>query len=129
MVKKSINLSIVLAVYNEEKNLRGCLGSVSGLAGEIIIVDGGSTDNTVKIAQQYNARVINTTNPPIFHINKQKAVDHASSTWILQLDADEIIPEDLGNEIRGIISTNTDDTKDGYFIARKNYFFGKWRSC
>lgn len=125
MVKKNIHLSIVLAVYNEEKNLQRCLESVVGLADELVIVDGGSMDHTVDIAQKYNAHIIETNNPAIFHINKQKAVDGARGEWILQLDADEVITENLKNEILHILS-DPKKVKDGYFIARKNYFFGQW---
>ena len=70
-------VSVVLATYNEEKNIRDCLESVKELADEIIIVDGTSHDKTVEIAKEYNAKVTITDNPPIFHINKQKAIDKA----------------------------------------------------
>ncbi len=92
-------ISVVLAVYNEESNLDVCLKSVEGLAEEIVIVDGGSSDKTVEIANKYRARVIVTDNPPVFHINKQKALEAAKYEWILQLDADEIIPKALSQEI------------------------------
>ena len=82
-------LSVVLATYNEEKNLASCLDSVKDIADEIIIVDGTSKDKTVEIAKKYKAKVKVTTNPTNFHINKQKAIDMATKDWILQLDADE----------------------------------------
>lgn len=65
-----MNLSVALAVFNEEKNIYRCLDSLKDVADEIVIVDGTSSDNTVKIAREFNARVIVTTNPPNFHINK-----------------------------------------------------------
>jgi len=83
------SISVVLATYNEENNLSECLESVKNLADEIVIVDGSSTDKTVEIAKKYGAKVQITTNHPIFHINKQKAIEAASKEWILQLDADE----------------------------------------
>ena len=82
-----MRLSVVLAVFNEEDVLGKCLESVKGLADEIVIVDGGSTDKTVEIAKSFGAKVLVTDNPPVFHINKQKAVDRANGDWILQLDA------------------------------------------
>lgn len=97
-------LSIVLAVFNEEKNLRDCLKSTEDLASEIIIVDGGSIDSTVKIAKEFNAKIIQTDNPPIFHINKQKGLDAATNEWILQLDADERLTKKLVEEIKEIIT-------------------------
>jgi glycosyltransferase involved in cell wall biosynthesis len=122
---KNLTLSIVLATYNEEKNLRQCLNSIKDIADEIIIVDGGSTDNTIKTAEEYKAKIIQTDNPPIFHINKQKAVDNARGEWILQLDADEVVGKSLEQEIKSSINQNNDNT-NAYYVSRKNYFCGKW---
>jgi len=116
--------SIVLATYNEEANLEDCLKSVKELADEIVIVDGGSTDKTLDIAGKFNAKIIRTNNPPIFHINKNKAIDAASKEWILQLDADEIVTEGLADEIRQTILKHPDI--NGYWIPRKNFFLGKF---
>lgn len=99
-------LSVVLATYNEEANIGGCLQSVKDLADEIIIVDGGSEDRTTEIAESFGAMVIDTDNPPIFHINKQKALEKASGEWILQLDADERVSKKLAVEIKKIIDMN-----------------------
>src|SRR5258708_32324888 len=106
-------LSVVLAVFNEEKNLEDCLSSVKTFADEIVIVDGTSTDHTVDIAKKFGARVLVTDNPPIFHINKQKAIDMAKNEWILQLDADERVSPELGKEIAKIIAMN-DEEIDSY---------------
>lgn len=105
---KKTNLSVVLATFNEERNLRECLESIKEIAEEIIIVDGASTDKTVEIAKTYDAKVLVTTNPPIFHINKQKALGLAKNDWILQLDADERVSPELAEEIIKII-TMTDE--------------------
>lgn len=117
-------ISVVLATFNEEKNLPDCLISVKNIADEIIIVDGGSTDNTVEIAKKYKAKIISTTNPPIFHINKQKAIDAASKEWILQLDADERITPELQEEIKYRVQNPTET--HGYWIPRKNWFLGRF---
>lgn len=97
-------ISVVLAVFNEEKNLPECLASAKDIASEFIIVDGGSQDKTVEIARQFGAKIIQTNNPPIFHINKQKALDTASCEWILQLDADERLTPELAREIEEVVS-------------------------
>src|SRR3989344_3382400 len=76
-------ISVVLATYNEEKNLPACLDSVEDLADEIVVVDGWSKDRTVQIAKKYGAKVKITNNPLIFHINKQKAIDMAAKNWFL----------------------------------------------
>ncbi len=117
-------LSVVLATYNEEKNLRECLASVKQLAEEIVIVDGGSSDKTVEIAKEFNAKIIHTDNPPIFHINKQKAIDKASSDWILQLDADERVSIELAAEIQKVL--HEEKEKNGFWIPRKNFFLGRF---
>lgn len=117
-------LSVVLATFNEEKNIGECLLSVKDIADEIVIVDGGSTDKTREIAKSYGARVIKTNNPPIFHINKNKAIDRATCEWILQLDADERVSKELSNEIKAIITKGGEI--NGYWITRKNYFLGRF---
>lgn len=118
-----MKLSVAIATYNEEKKLGACLSSVSLWVDEIILVDGGSLDNTLSIAKEYNARIIKTDNPPIFHINKQKALDACRGEWILQLDADEVVTPELRDEIIHIIKPTT---YSGYYIPRKNYFCGHW---
>src|SRR5476651_1126745 len=105
---KNSTLSVVLATFNEEKNLPDCLDSIKNITNEIIIVDGSSTDNTVAIAKKYGAHVIVTDNPPIFHINKQKALKMAKNDWVLQLDADERVSAELAKEITKIISMTND---------------------
>lgn len=119
-----MKLSVALAVYNEEKMIKDCLASVFGWADEIVVVDGGSTDKTIEIAKSFGSKVIQTTNPPIFHINKQKALAACRNEWILQLDADERITPQLKKEIEQVVSQES--SIDGYFIPRKNYFWGHW---
>lgn len=119
-----IRLSVVLAVHNEEANLKSCLESVKELADEFVVVDGGSQDKTVEIAKKYGAKIIQTDNPPNFHINKNKAIDASSGDWILQLDADEVVTEELRNEIKQTISKER--SYNGYWIKRKNFFLGKF---
>lgn len=135
-------VSVVLATHNEEENLSECLDSVKGLADEIVVVDGSSTDKTVEIAKKYGARVFVKDNPPIFHINKQKAIDMATKDWVLQLDADERVTPELKEEVKEIITKSQgnpstrparrdfaqDDSGaiNGYWIPRKNWFLGRF---
>jgi (heptosyl)LPS beta-1,4-glucosyltransferase len=123
MAKKNVKLSVAIAVFNEEKNLEACLASVRQLADEIIVVDGGSHDGTVAIARKFTTHVIETDNPAMFHINKQKALDACSGDWILQLDADERVTTGLRNEILVVINSGKSDI-NGYFIPRRNFFWG-----
>lgn len=106
------NLTVALATFNEEANIGACLESVKDIASEIIIVDGSSTDKTVEIAKQYGAEVVITTNPPIFHINKQKAIDLSKCEWVLQLDADERVSQKLAQEITKVINMDNDQIVD-----------------
>lgn len=122
---KKIKLSVVLATYNEEKNIKDCLQSVKDLTGEIIIVDGSSTDKTVEIARKFRAKVFIVSNKIMFHKNKQLALEKATGDWILQLDADERITKDLSDEIKSVVSRKQ-SVINGFYLPRKNYFLGKF---
>lgn len=100
MVKQK--LSIVLATYNEEQNIGPCLESVRKIADEVVVVDGSSNDKTRGIARSFGARVIKRKNYPVFHINKQRALEEARYEWILQLDADERVTAQLADEIKKV---------------------------
>lgn len=107
-----MKLSVVLATFNEESNLADCLDSVKDVASEIIIVDGSSTDKTVEIAKRYTDQITIVDNPPIFHINKQKAIDQAKFPWILQMDADERLTKTLRSEIKRVIKMTDKELED-----------------
>lgn len=131
-----LKLSVVLATYNEEKNIKECLESIQDIADEIILVDGSSKDNTVSIAKKYNSKVFIVSNKEMFHINKQIALEKATGDWILQLDADERLTSELKKEIQLTINNprprlgSAEDgqqlTINGYYIPRKNYFLGRF---
>ena len=108
-MKVTMKLSVCLATINEELNIGRCLDSVKSIADEIVIVDGSSTDKTAEIAKKYGAKVIVTENHPIFHINKQRAMDEAKGEWILQLDADEVVSTQLAEEIKKVIKMSTEE--------------------
>jgi glycosyltransferase involved in cell wall biosynthesis len=122
------DISVVLATYNEEKHIYACLRSISDWAGEIIVVDGGSSDRTVAIAKQLGVKVFIENNPLMFHINKQKAIIKATEPWILQLDADERVSDELKKEISETIHQTNETQCQGYKIPRKNFFMGRWLS-
>lgn len=120
-----MKLSVVLAVYNEEKFLGQCLESVAKIADEIVIVDGESTDKTVEIAKKFKARIISRPNDPInFHAQKKVAIDAAKGDWILQLDADEALSPALAQEIVKTINSSPDE--NGFWIPRANFFLGRF---
>lgn len=115
-------LSVVIITRNEERNIRDCIESVQW-ADEIIVVDCFSTDNTLKIAEKYPVRIFQNDNTNNWNINKQYGFDRATTEWVLSLDADERITEELAEEIK---SVNQSSEKDGYYISRKNYLGDKW---
>lgn len=116
-------LSAAIATYNEEENIGDCLESIKNIVDEIIIVDGGSSDKTVEIAKSFGARVIETDNPEVFHINKQKSFDAAKGEWVLYLDADESVSKKLADEILRIIKmTNSEITEYEKTLKNKNLF-------
>lgn len=119
-------ISVALATYNEEENIADCLQSVKGLADEIVVVDGSSTDQTAAIARSFGARVIKTTNKPMFHINKNMAIDVCQGDWILQLDADERVTLQLAEEIKQAMRGYKDGKPVAYWLKRKNFFLGRF---
>lgn len=122
---KKHTLSVALATFNEEENIKRCLNSLKNLSDEIVIVDGTSKDKTVEIAKQFGAKVIVRENPPNFHINKQKAIDACTGDWILQMDADELVSKELAEEIEKILNNENVD-ENGFWMPRKNYFLGRF---
>jgi glycosyltransferase involved in cell wall biosynthesis len=122
-----VTLSVVLITQNEEGNLPRTLESVMPLVrdgkGEIIVVDSGSTDRTVEIAQSYGAKVIVEVWKG-FAAQKNSAMEKASMDWVLQLDADEALEPSLASEME--IKLKGSATVSGFWIPRKNFFLGRW---
>lgn len=116
-------LSVITLALNEEHNITDCLKSVRW-ADEIIVVDSGSTDNTVALAKQYTKNVL-TVEWKGYGTTKNIALDRASGEWILWLDADERITDDSASEIQAIVQADVAEYA-GYRIARRAYFLGKW---
>lgn len=112
-------LSVVIITKNESKNIKDCLESVKW-ADEIVVVDSGSTDNTVDLAKQYTNKVIYNEWKG-FADQKYFAVLQATNEWILSLDADERITDKLKQEIINL----DENIADGFEIKRDNFFFGK----
>jgi glycosyltransferase involved in cell wall biosynthesis len=116
-------ISVAIASLNEERNIGDCLKSVESFADEVVVVDGSSSDRTREIAKELGARVIKIKNYPIFHINKNKAIEACFGDWILVLDADERVPVKLGKEMKKIARRQwRKDQPAGYWLKRKNLF-------
>lgn len=115
-------LSVAIITFNEEANIRRTLESVSW-ADEIVVLDSGSTDQTVSICKQYTDKVFHQEWLG-FSRQKNAAIERTTREWVLSLDADESVEPALADEIRAIISSP--DSYDAYWIPRKTYFLGKW---
>ncbi|MBU1425718.1 MAG: glycosyltransferase family 2 protein [Gammaproteobacteria bacterium] len=115
------SLTIILITKNEAANIRECLQSVAW-ADEIIVVDSGSTDNTVAIARQMGAQVYEYDWPG-FGPQKNRALDHASKDWVFSIDADERVTPELRAEIQAAMS---EGRKDAYEIPRLSSFCGSY---
>lgn len=89
-------ISLCMIVKDEAQNLPQCLESVRGIVDEIVILDTGSSDATVKISNKYGARILHHPWNGNFGDMRNYALKHPSGAWILQLDADErLVPEDV----------------------------------
>lgn len=115
-------LSLCLIVRNEEQNLARCLDSVSGLAGQLIVVDTGSTDGTPRIAAEYGAEVIpfNFTSVD-FAAARNYAIERARGRWCLMLDADETLHAGSRPAVQTLVAG---DENAGYFVERHNHWAG-----
>lgn len=111
-------LSVCMIVKNEENNIEKCLKSIQNIADEIIIVDTGSSDNTVDICEKYNAKVIHHQWNNDFSEARNKSLEHASMGWVLFLDADEEIPYEESLEIKKAVN-NAGDIK-GFYLRLVN---------
>ena len=118
-------ISVVIITKNEEKYIGNAVKSAQ-FANEVLVLDSGSSDNTCNIARDLGARV-EYQKWLGYGSQKNKALELAANDWIFVLDADERITEDLKIEI---LETLKNPNFDGFFVARLNYFFGKYiKNC
>tara|TARA_R110000868_G_scaffold190328_1_gene433963 strand:+ start:201 stop:971 length:771 start_codon:yes stop_codon:yes gene_type:complete len=114
-------LSVFIITYNEERILDKCLNKLSWVD-EIVVVDSGSTDATLDICKKYHVKVFHNDFQG-FGAQKQFALEKTSNDWVLSLDADEILSNELIDEIKEVLIENTDIA--GYFINRQHVFLDK----
>jgi len=119
-------LTVVVITRNEEDNLAACLDSVP-FANEIVVVDDGSTDATLEIAARYTDKVL-SRELDRFGRQKQFAIEQATRDWILVLDADERLSEQLAKSIRSVLETGDPDV-DGYMLRRRTWLFDQPVTC
>ena len=115
-------LSVVIITFNEERNIARCIASVKALADDIVVVDSYSTDKTKEIAESLGARVV--LHEFAGHIEQKNwAVTQAKFPFILSLDADEALSEELGKSIADVKKKKQ---FDGYTMNRLTNYCGKW---
>jgi glycosyltransferase involved in cell wall biosynthesis len=115
-------LTATVITRNESANILAALDSVSW-ADELIVVDSGSTDDTVALARQRTDRVF-VRDWPGYSAQKNFAAGQASNDWVLSLDADERVTPGLADEIRALLG---DEPRErGYLIPRVSFYLGKW---
>jgi len=120
-VPEKLSLSVAVITKNEETRLPGCLKSVS-FAGDIVVVDSGSTDRTVAIAQEFGCRVFSEEWKG-YGPQKNSAIEKCRHEWVLLLDADERVPDETMESIKEVLKR---PGADAYSFRRRNYFHGKW---
>jgi glycosyltransferase involved in cell wall biosynthesis len=120
----NLKITATIISYNEAENIRAACESVAW-ADEVVLVDSESTDATREIARECGARVIERAWPG-FAAQKQFAAEAASHEWIFSLDADERVSVELRASIERLRDTREDGLADGYRIARRSFYMGRW---
>lgn len=117
------SLSVSIITFNEEKNIARCLDSVKEIANEIIVVDSHSTDHTENICKEYGVKFFKQTFLGYIE-QKNYALDLCKHQWVLCLDADECLSEELVSSIRKL--KQLAELADAYTMNRCTNFCGKW---
>jgi glycosyltransferase involved in cell wall biosynthesis len=118
-----IALTAIIITKNEEKNLRNCLAALQGVADEIIVLDSFSTDNTENICKEFSVKFIQKSWEG-YSASKNYANGLASNDYILSLDADEVLSEELRNSIMEVKANFS--APFTYSINRLTNYCGKW---
>jgi glycosyltransferase involved in cell wall biosynthesis len=116
-------LTVIIITKNEESRIEACLESVKW-AQEIIIVDHGSTDQTLTIAKSYGAKIFESQSDD-FSVRRNLGAEKASGDWLLYIDADERVSSSLKDELFTIFE---DSKYTAYAISRKNIIWGEEKS-
>ena len=115
-------VTVVILTKNEEKNIVAVVQNAKKVAGEGLIVDSGSTDKTVQLAEENGARVVYRAWDNDFAAQRNFALQNINTEWVLYLDADERLNEELIFNIAKAVNTNQ---KAMYRLVRRNSAFGR----
>jgi glycosyltransferase involved in cell wall biosynthesis len=122
--KTSAQISVVINTYNAEKYLEKVLDSVKQFD-EIVICDMFSTDRTLEIAKKYNCRIVFHKKEPFVEPARNFAIQTASYEWVLLVDADEVISDELRQYLYEFVQNAKEDVM-GLKIPRRNFFMGRF---
>jgi len=126
-LQEKLPVSVVVLTFNEERHIEDCLRSVAAWAGEVHVVDSGSTDGTLDIVACYTEKI---ASHPFETYSRQRnwAQENLplSCDWILHVDADERISPELAASIHRFFSTGQDRNFNGAMLARRTVFMGRW---
>ncbi len=118
---KDLTLSLCMIVKNEEEMLPGCLEPLRGVVDEMIVVDTGSTDRTVEIAESFGARVVHFPWNGSFSDARNASIEAASGDWLMYLDADEHMEAADARGLRGLLGRTW---REGFYLVETNYTGG-----
>lgn len=116
-----MKLSTIIIARNEEEVIKRCLESVKTISDEIIVVDNASTDDTSKIAKQFGVKIVSTDKEDFSKL-RNLGLEKAKGTWILYIDADEVVSEKLAQELKHVLSGKNEYV--AYFLKRKEFYLG-----
>ncbi|MDR3411829.1 MAG: glycosyltransferase family 2 protein [Formivibrio sp.] len=115
-------IGVAIITKNAATHLPSCLSAVRW-ADKIVILDSGSTDNTLEIARKHGAETHQTSDWPGFGTQKNRCISLLETDWILSLDADEVLTQELVDEIRSVISAPQSNV---YALPRLSNYCGRW---
>jgi glycosyltransferase involved in cell wall biosynthesis len=116
-------ITAIVLTRNEQSNIERCLRSLSFCA-EIVVVDSGSIDQTRELARNFTEKVFDL--PWLgFAAQRNKALSYAIHDWVLSVDADEVVPAELAEEIAKLFGTKTPEVA-AFSVPRKTIHFGRW---
>lgn len=116
-----MNISVVIITRNEGHIIGNTLQSVADITDNIVIVDSGSTDDTLAICRRFGVHIMETSWDG-YGNNKNKGIAKARYDWILNLDADEAVDEQLRNQLRQL---ELKDASEVFEVKFRNFFMGK----
>lgn len=125
--QNKLPISAIILTYNEEANIEDCLKSVHDWVGEVLVVDSGSTDETLDIVQRYTSLIYEHS---FENYSRQRNWAQAklplAYEWVFHLDADERVTPELAHRIADVFRSDLHEHVDGFLVRRRTIFMGRW---